>query len=238
LKRVGNSEIASDAVETAKGSATTIELSRADRAVVRRAADARATVPDLELTAVADLSAWEPFQGPWASCPTAALVHAAAVALRAFPRANGAYRDGRFELYSRVNIAVVMPGPGEAQVAPTVFDADQHSRAEIEAMLIDLERRAVADELTPPELAGATFTVANFGARGIARAQVLPTPPQAAALAAGAIRAVPVLRADGLVAPGRTIELTLVSDHRILYGTRAAKVLELIVATLEQGGHV
>ena len=35
-------------------------------------------------------------------------------ALRAFPRVNGAYRDGRYELYSRVNIGLVIRTRGGA----------------------------------------------------------------------------------------------------------------------------
>ena len=36
------------------------------------------------------------------------VVKACAIALREHPRANGAYRDGRFELYSRVNVGVAV----------------------------------------------------------------------------------------------------------------------------------
>ena len=36
------------------------------------------------------------------------VVKACALALRELPRANGAYRDGRFELYSRVNVGVAV----------------------------------------------------------------------------------------------------------------------------------
>ena len=45
------------------------------------------------------------------------VVKACALALREFPRANGAYRDGRFELYSRVNVGVAVAGAGRARRA-------------------------------------------------------------------------------------------------------------------------
>jgi pyruvate dehydrogenase E2 component (dihydrolipoamide acetyltransferase) len=220
-------------IETAKGETTQVELGRNERTTARRAAEARATVPDVDLTAIADMSWWRSLPEPWAPCPTAALVRAAALALREFPRANGAYRDGRYELYSRVNVGVVVPA-GAGQAVPTVFDADRRSLSELEPELALLERRAAADELTSPELAGATFTVANLGARGMTRGTIVPVPPQAAALTAGAVRAVPVVH-DGQVVPGRTMELTLVCDHRILYGDLAASVLARIVASLEKG---
>ena len=55
--------------------------------------------------------------------------------------------------------------------------------------------------------------------------------PQAAALAAGAIRSVPVVR-DGEVKPGHLMTITLACDHRILYGARAARLLTEITEAL------
>jgi pyruvate dehydrogenase E2 component (dihydrolipoamide acetyltransferase) len=54
------------------------------------------------------------------------IVKAAALALRAHPRVNGSYQDGRFELYSRVNVGVAVAGD-DALVVPTVFNADTKS---------------------------------------------------------------------------------------------------------------
>ncbi len=48
------------------------------------------------------------------------VVKACALALREHPRANGAYRDGRFELYSRVNVGHRRGGPGRARRAHRV----------------------------------------------------------------------------------------------------------------------
>jgi pyruvate dehydrogenase E2 component (dihydrolipoamide acetyltransferase) len=220
---------------TAKGIATVQELSRGERSIVRRAAEARATVPDLELGAIVDASVWAARLGAdpgrMFALPTAALVRASALALRSAPRANGSYRDGRFELYSRVNVGVVLPS-ADGYATPTVFDADGKPIAEIEAELGDLSGRALAGELSAPELAGATFTLANLGMDGVSRGTIIPVPPQAAALAAGAARATMVVR-DGTATAGYELELTLASDHRILHGSHAASFLNAIVTLLE-----
>ncbi len=217
---------------TAKGTTTVQELSRGERSIVRRTAEARATVPDLELGAVADVSVWASRDGGRSfALPTAALVRACALALRAAPRANGAYRDGRFELYSRVNVGVVIAA-ADAYATPTVFDADRKSLAVIEAELGDLTARALAGELSAPELAGGTFTLANLGLDGVARGTIIPIPPQAAALAAGAARPAMIVR-EGAAVAGYELELTLTSDHRILYGSHAATFLNAIVTLLE-----
>jgi pyruvate/2-oxoglutarate dehydrogenase complex dihydrolipoamide acyltransferase (E2) component len=158
-------------VETAKGPVEVVELTRAQQAAVRRAAEARATVPAFSV-------------GLDAAVPAVpALVAAAARALRAHPAVNGAYRDGRLERYGRVNVAVVVPGP-EVPLSPVVFDADTKPVATIEAEVAALAARAAAGELTAPEQAGATFTVLHVPA--VTRVEPVLPPGAAAALGAGA----------------------------------------------------
>ena len=114
---------------------------------------------------------------------------------RAVPRANGAYRDGRFELYSRVNIGLVVADE-RSYLIPTVFDADRKSLAELTDEIERVTEAARAGELEPPAYAGATFTLSYVGALGVPASTIVVNSPQAAALAAGAIRPAPVVR-DG-----------------------------------------
>jgi hypothetical protein len=152
-----------------KGTTRIEDPSPAQRTIARRSAESRATVPDLELSADVDMAAAVELRAETGYAGTALLVRACALALRETPRANGAYRDGRFELYSRVNIGVTL-GTADAYAVPAVLDADQKSLAELSAELDDLAVRASAGELTPPELSGATFTLTDLGAYEIARA--------------------------------------------------------------------
>jgi pyruvate dehydrogenase E2 component (dihydrolipoamide acetyltransferase) len=212
----------------AKGHTEVVAPSRAQRTVARRSAEARATIPDLELSAEVDIA-----RSVGEDLPIdAALVWACALALRDNPLANGSYRDGNYELHSRVNIGVTLE-TDDGFVVPTVLDADQKSMAEVAAELDRLSARAGDGELSPPELSGATFTVSNPGHYGVARATPIIISPQAAALAAGAIRSVPVVRGAEVV-PGHVMTLTLACDHRILYGARAARFLGQIRSLLEQ----
>jgi pyruvate dehydrogenase E2 component (dihydrolipoamide acetyltransferase) len=217
-----------------KGQTNVVEPDRIERAIGRRSAESRATVPDLELSIDIDAGPLLETAKREQASTTAILVAACAAALREFPRANAAYRDGHFELYSRVNVAVTLQS-ANSPVAATVLDADARSPAELDAELTRLRARALAGELTPPEQAGATFTLTDLGEYGIHRAAALITPPQAAALTAGAIRAVPVVR-GGAVAAGQMLALTLVCDHRILFGAGAAGFLGAIAGRLERGG--
>ncbi|MDQ3724970.1 MAG: 2-oxo acid dehydrogenase subunit E2, partial [Actinomycetota bacterium] len=149
------------------------------------------------------------------------IVKACAIALREFPKANGAYRDGRFELYSRVNVGIAVAAE-EALVVPTVFDADKKGLRQIAE-----DSRAVAAKVregtvTPPELSGGTFTVSNLGMYGIEVFDAVINMGQAAILAVGAIREAPVVH-DGELAPGQLMKATLSCDHRILYGAEGAE---------------
>jgi pyruvate dehydrogenase E2 component (dihydrolipoamide acetyltransferase) len=210
-----------------KGSVQVVEPSQAERTVARRSAEARATVPDLELSVEVDMGACIGLAAP----STAIIVRAAALALPEHPRANAAYRDGRFEIYSRINIGVTLPQV-EGQVTATVFDADRKHLAELASEIDELQRRAA--ELTSPERSGATFTIVDLGTYGVSRTSPIIFPPQAAALSAGEIRQAAVVR-EACVVPGEVMTLTLACDHRILYGAAAAGFLAHIREVLEGG---
>jgi len=217
--------VSADSLSTggAKGETRIEEPTAAERAIARRAAEARATVPDLELRADVDMAQAIRLRDSEGGTIPAILVRACALALNAVPRANGAYRDGRFELYSRINVGIVVADE-HSYLIPTVFDADQKSVAELGEEIERLTAAARAGELSPPAYSGATFTLWDAGALGVEASTVVVNSPQAAALAAGAIRAVPVVR-DGAVQPGHAMTVTLACDHRILYGAHAARFL-------------
>jgi pyruvate dehydrogenase E2 component (dihydrolipoamide acetyltransferase) len=221
----------SDEAAGLKGETRIEEPTRGQRTIVRRTAEARATVPDLELDTDVDMESCRRLTSESGYSVTAILVRACALALRDVPHANSAYRDGRFELYSRVNVGVTIETE-DAYAVPAMLDADRKSLPELTTELEVLTGRAHRGELTRPELSGATFTLTDLGDHGVARSSAIVTPPQAAALVAGAIRNVPVLRDRAIVA-GHMMTLTLGCDHRILYGARAARFLSCISDRLQ-----
>jgi pyruvate dehydrogenase E2 component (dihydrolipoamide acetyltransferase) len=216
-----------------KGDSPTQEPTPIQRAIVRRAAESRATVPDLELSADVEMGACLALAQDHGYSVTALLTRACALALRAVPRVNGAYRDGRFELHERVNIGVLC-ATEDAYVIPTVLDADAKSLPELSDELDTLAKRALDGALTPPELAGATFTLADLGAHAVPRWTALVSPQQAAMLVAGAVRAVPIVR-DGAIVAAEMATLTLGCDHRIVYPSEAARWLTQVRRAMEAG---
>ena len=188
-----------------KGETRVIQPTPAERTVARRAAESRATIPTLELSVTLAGSA---------ELDAAQLLRACALSLSEHPRANSAYRDGHFELYSRINIGLVL-ALEDAYLVPTVFDVEHKTLDELRREVAELREEALAGRLGPPAFSGATFTVWNASELGVAQASLPVVPPQAGVLTAG------------------TASLTLTCDHRILYGAAAANFLAAVSRRLE-----
>jgi pyruvate dehydrogenase E2 component (dihydrolipoamide acetyltransferase) len=234
-------DVAGPAAETAKGHTSYEDLSKTQQVIARRMAESKATAPHFYLRMTVDMS--EAVAGreqvkaravPGDVVPSFndMVVKACAIALREHPRANGAYRDGRFELYSRVNVGVAVAAE-DTLVVPTVFDADRKGLRQIATESRELAAKVRDGKITPPELSGATFTVSNLGMYGIEGFSAVINPPQAAILAVGAIEERPVVR-DGESATAQLMQVDLACDHRILYGAPAAEFLARIRALLEE----
>ena len=227
--------------ETAKGAASHEELTKLQQTVARRMAESKATAPHFYLSSEVDMSRavqararLKAAAGEGEVVPSFndMIVKASAIALREHPRANGSYRDGRLELYSRVNVGVAVAAR-DALVVPTVFDADQKGLRQIATETRALAQRIRDATVTPPELSGGTFTVSNLGMYRIDTFAAVINPPQAAILAVGAIAERPVVR-DGEVTSAHLMSLNLACDHRILYGADGARFLDRIRELLEE----
>jgi pyruvate dehydrogenase E2 component (dihydrolipoyllysine-residue acetyltransferase) len=229
------------AVETAKGTVSHEDPSKLQATVARRMAESKATAPHFYLETEVDMSRLvearrqikaSAGEGDVVPSFNDMIVKACALALREHPRANGAYRDGRFELYSRVNVGIAVAA-NDALVVPTIFDADTKVLRQIASEARTLAGKVRDGQITPPELSGATFTVSNLGMFGIDSFAAVINPPQAAILAVGAIAERPVVR-DGHTATAHLMRVNLACDHRILYGAQAAEFLARIKSLLEE----
>ena len=223
-----------------RGTVTATEPTRTQTLIARRMAESRATVPSFMLQISVDMTTATTLRAELKA--TAAegqavptindmVVKASALALREQPQANGAWRDGKFEHYSRINIGVAVAGPGTL-VVPTVFDADTKTLAEISTETGELAERVRSGTITPPQTSGGTFTVSNLGMFGVRSFEAVINTPQAAILAVGAVEQRPAVH-EGEIEARMLMELTLACDHRILYGADGAKLLARIKALLE-----
>jgi pyruvate dehydrogenase E2 component (dihydrolipoamide acetyltransferase) len=228
------------AVESgAKGEVETQELTRLQRTVSRRMAESKATVPDYTLHMDVDMSLCVELRKRLKEVEDPApsfndmVVKACANALREHPRVNGAYRDGRFELYSAVNVGLAVAAQ-DTLVVPTIHDADKKSLGEIARQARALIAKVRDGKITPPELSGGTFTVSNLGMYGVDSFSAVINPPQAALLTVGALKQRPAVDDGGRIVARDAMTLSLVCDHRILYGADGAQFLARVRELLEQ----
>jgi pyruvate dehydrogenase E2 component (dihydrolipoamide acetyltransferase) len=122
----------------------------------------------------------------------------------------------------------------DALVVPTLFDADQKSLGVIAREARELIGKVRDGSITPPELGGGTFSVSNLGMYGIESFTAIINPPQAAILAVGALKKKAVVDDSGRVVPRDMMGVTLICDHRILYGADGAEFLGRVRQLLEQ----
>ena len=190
-----------------RGETTIEDLTRLQQTIARRMAESKATAPEFVITAEVDMEEAVEFRkqlkgavGEDAIAPSFNdfVVKSAALALREFPRANGAYRDGKFELYSRINVGVAVAGqdaPGRAddlRRRPQVARGDRPRRARSGG-----EGSGRARSRLPSSRAArsASPTWACSASSGFI---AVINPPQAAILAVGEMTPRPVVR-DGEV---------------------------------------
>jgi pyruvate dehydrogenase E2 component (dihydrolipoamide acetyltransferase) len=223
---------------TAKGEVTTVELTSTQKTIARRMAESKATIPDFQVRTEADvtdlLALRHQMKAAQESAPSVNdfVVKACGLALREHPLANGAYRDGAFELYGRVNVGVAVAAEGTL-IVPTIFDADAQPVTAIARTMRALAERVRSGAIVPPELSGGTFTVSNLGMLGVTSFTAVINPGQAAILAVGAAVERPTLAAAGSLSPRHLMDLSLSCDHRILYGADAAKFLARVRELLQ-----
>jgi pyruvate dehydrogenase E2 component (dihydrolipoamide acetyltransferase) len=222
-----------------KGLAELQELTRLQQTISRRMAESKATAPDFSISLTVDMTRAVELRARLKEVADPApsfndmVVKAAATALREHPRVNGAYRDGRFELYENVNIGVAVAAE-DALVVPTIFNADTKSLGQIASDARAAAAKVRDKTITPPELSGGTFTVSNLGMFGIEFFTAIINPPQASILTVGKLEKRPAVDENDRIVARDQMTLSLICDHRILYGADGALFLSRVKELLER----
>ena len=218
-----------------------IDPTRMQATIARRMTEAKSTVPEFTVTVEARVDeAVSMRQQLKDSVPgadkvtmTDMLVRACALALRKFPEVNTSWVDGRFQRKRAVNIGLaVAPSQGMGLLVPVVHDADAKDLIQISIESRQVIERARSGRPNEGDLSGATFSISNLGMFGVDEFVAIINPPEAAILAVGAIKDVPVVE-DGRIVPGKVMRMTLTVDHRVFYGATAAQFMAEVKRLLE-----
>jgi pyruvate dehydrogenase E2 component (dihydrolipoamide acetyltransferase) len=160
------------------------------------------------------------------------IVKAAGLALRQYPNLN-ARLDGEAVLrFGAVNIGVAVTVPG-GLLTVVVRDADQKPLRQISLEIKSMAARARDGKVKPDDVEGSTFSTSNLGMYDVENFIAIISPPEAAILALGSAREVPVV-ADGQIVPGWRMKATISVDHRVSDGAEAAQFMQALATYLEE----
>ncbi|MDH6612530.1 pyruvate/2-oxoglutarate dehydrogenase complex dihydrolipoamide acyltransferase (E2) component [Streptomyces sp. SAI-208] len=173
----------------------------------------------------------------FALTPLPFFVLAAAQALKAHPVINARIdtSGATITYYDTENVGITVD-TDQGPVTPVVRGAGDLTVSGIARAVHDLTDHALAGRLTPPDVAGATFTVSDTGTRGALFDTLIVPPHQSAVLGVGAVVRRPAVVQDGdeeLIGVRALVHLSLSYDHRLVDGADAARYLTTVKKIVE-----
>jgi len=214
-------------------------LSPLRRVIAARMSEAKRTIPHYRVTAQVEVdellrrrSAANKGRVSGKATVNDVIVKACATALVAHPKLNVQVVGDKVRTFADADISIVTAVEGGLST-PVVRAANRKSIWEISQEVRDLAQRASAGRLRMDEIEGGSFSVSNLGAYGADAFDAIINAPQAAILAIGAARPLPVARPGGAVAVAKVLQLTLSVDHRVIDGAVAALFSGALRALLE-----
>ncbi|MBS0616021.1 MAG: pyruvate dehydrogenase complex dihydrolipoamide acetyltransferase [Verrucomicrobia bacterium] len=166
------------------------------------------------------------------------IIRATALALREHPHVNSGFDSSKQALirFKTIDIALAVNIP-DGLITPIIRHADFKNLGQISVESKALAEKARNNKLDRSEYMGGSFTISNMGMLGITEFVAVINPPQAAILAVGSIEDRPVVETiadEGrVVVAGKTMQLTLSGDHRVIDGAEGARFLKTLQKFLE-----
>ena len=216
-----------------------VPLTRMRQAIARNMARSKQEVPHIYITVPIDMTEAlhlrgqlnKALEGDVRVSVNDFVIRAAAMAVAKYPIANAVFTEEGVQVQPRINIGMAI-ALDDGLVAPGIIDADRKGLPEIARESKALAERARAGKLGAQEYTGATFNVTNLGMYGVESFTAIITPPQAGALAVGAVAKEPAV-VDGEVVVRDVMRVTLSLDHRVADGALGAQLVVEVKELLE-----
>jgi pyruvate dehydrogenase E2 component (dihydrolipoamide acetyltransferase) len=112
-------------------------------------------------------------------------------------------------------------------------NADQKPLTQISAEANEMVPRVKSGKVKNEDIEGSTFTISNLGMYNVEDFVAIINPPEAAILAVGSAREIPVA-VNGELKIGWRMKATISADHRITDGAEAAGFMQHLALFLEQ----
>jgi pyruvate dehydrogenase E2 component (dihydrolipoamide acetyltransferase) len=160
------------------------------------------------------------------------IVKAVALTLRQFPNLNASLRGTEVVQHGQVNVGVAVAVEG-GLLTIVSRDTDRKSLRQISSETKEMVSRARDGKVRPDDIEGSTFSVSNLGMYSVDHFIAIINPPEAAILAVGSAKQMPVV-VDGELTVGWRMKATISVDHRVSDGAEAAQFMQALQAYLEE----
>lgn len=213
-------------------------LSPIRKVIASRLQEAKATIPHFYVTQEIDIEPLVEFREQLSHFEHKVsfndlMIKAAAIALKAQPNINSGFnpKSNSIIRYGSVDISVAVQVES-GLITPIIKNADEKSIEVISQEMRGLVKKAKEGKLQPAEFQGGSFTISNLGMFGVTSFSAIINPPQAAIIAVGGIIDKPVIK-HGQICLGKTMNITISVDHRVIDGVAAALFIKELQRILE-----
>lgn len=217
---------------------TDLPLTRMRRAIARRVAESKATVPHFYVTAHVDVDRMLELRreanqiGERKLSINDFVIKAVAGALEEVPGANAIWAEDHLRSFASVDIGIAVAVDG-GLLTPVLRNVGNLSLSTISAEVAALATRARSGQLRQDELEGGTFSISNLGMYGVDEFSAIVNPPQSGILAVAAAKPRAVVKPDGTLTVATMMTVTLSADHRVIDGAVAAEWMAAFVRRAE-----
>jgi pyruvate dehydrogenase E2 component (dihydrolipoamide acetyltransferase) len=218
----------------------TIQFSKLRQAIARRMADSKKTTPHFYVTHEYKMESLLDIRRQLNNLlpenekvsVNDFIVKAVALTLRQFPNLNASLNGNSVLRHGSINIGIAVSVEG-GLLTIVCREADQKPLPKISSEVKGMAAHVREGKVRSEEIEGSTFSVSNMGMYDVENFAAIINPPEAAILAVGTAREVPVVE-NGIVKTGWRMKATISVDHRISDGVEAAKFMQALAVFLEE----
>jgi pyruvate dehydrogenase E2 component (dihydrolipoamide acetyltransferase) len=218
----------------------TVPLSKLRQAIARRMAESKTSIPHFYVTHEYKMDALMDLRAQFNKIVPEDeklsvndfIVKAVALTLRQFPNLNASLNGNAVLRHGQVNVGIAVSVEG-GLLTIVCRGADQKALRQISAEVKAMAARVRAGKVKPEDIEGSTFSISNMGMYDVENFTAIINPPEAAILAVGSARQVPVAD-EGVLRVGWRMKATISVDHRVSDGVEAARFMQALALYLEE----
>ena len=218
----------------------TVNMTKLRQAIARRMAESKASIPHFYVSHEYKMDALMELRSQYNRIVPENeklsvndfIVKAVALTMRQFPNLNASVNGNSILRHGQVTIGIAVSVEG-GLLTIVCREADQKPLRQISAEVKGMAARVRAGKVKPDDIEGSTFSISNLGMYDVENFTAIINPPEAAILAVGSAREMPVVD-GGALKVGWRMKATLSVDHRVSDGVEAAKFMQALAVYLEE----